>query len=349
MNCNQCGAQLPPGAANCPTCGAVTPYAFSGSGTSPYEMTAQVTPASDSLHPVATNYGAFPYGTTQENPYAQNPYDIPPPPPPPGRRRSMLIIIGVVALVLILAGGGLFAYLSLTKGSTFSPAPTPTLSASAKTAQAQAIATNISATQAAQANATLTAAGSAILNPYAPYNGTLSLDDPMQDNSKGVQWDESQRDVGTCRFIGGVYHTIEGQRYLNDCIAAKTNFSNFAFQVQMTIVKGDSGGLVFRADSANSKFYYFQVNQSGSYGLYAYNNTVQTLAEGFIDIPTITLNQPYLVAVVARGQTIDLYVNLHLITSVTDGTFSHGQIGVAATFDSQATEVMYSNVKVWTF
>jgi hypothetical protein len=120
----------------------------------------------------------------------------------------------------------------------------------------------------------------------------------------------------------------------------------------MKILRGDQGGLIFRADGANSKFYYFRVRRDGSYGLYLYVDTAgthaQTLANGVTPAVHTGLNIDNLIAVVAQGNTIDLYVNHQLITTVTDGTYGSGQIGLAAAYSTEATDVAYSDLKVWT-
>ena len=64
------------------------------------------------------------------------------------------------------------------------------------------------------------------------------------------------------------------------------------------------------------------------------------------------LGQINLIAVVAEGSTIRLYVNRQQIDSVTDSTYSHGSIGLVAetyisTTDFHPTEVVYSNAKLW--
>lgn len=135
MNCNSCGANLPPGASVCPVCGAATPYNATGyGGSSPYDPTVQATPYGTPPRP-STTYGAPPYGSPppppqSANPYggvsspAQYPYGAPPvqqgdygvqppppqpyiqpqPPNPPPRRRSRVgLIIGIVLLVVLLA------------------------------------------------------------------------------------------------------------------------------------------------------------------------------------------------------------------------------------------------------
>ena len=59
------------------------------------------------------------------------------------------------------------------------------------------------------------------------------------------------------------------------------------------------------------------------------------------------LNQPNLLAVVALGNTFDLYVNNRHIDTVTDGTLSSGQIGLAAEEVRNPTDVLFRNAMVW--
>src|SRR6266704_1944750 len=192
--------------------------------------------------------------------------------------------------------------------------------------------------------------------PYPPY-GTLALDDPLSDNSQGHNWQGIDTSLGTCTFTGGAYHV---NAILNDstngCLASP-NFSDFAYQVQMTIVKGDGGGIIFRDDNARGKTYYFAIGQqSGVWGykLWGFNNCnsnnckVSELRSGSSAAIKTGLNQSNLVAVVASGSTIDLYVNNHKIDSVSDNSYGSGQIGVAATYLKSPTEVVFSNAKVWT-
>src|SRR6266849_9181286 len=260
MNCGSCGLQLPPGAANCPRCGADTHYYYANTGTTPNDATFVSTPnpvaEQAPLTPYAappyraispTQYSAQPYEPTTpapagsppyeaepQNPYSVSPYapysslpltPTPPVPPPvqrPGNRIG--IIVGVVVLVLILIGGGVFAFLQYSAARN-----------AAAAAHAQATAT-------AHAQATASAIV-ALQNPYT-HSGTLALSDPLSDNSKGHAWSE---DAPNCAFTGGTYHAIAPDtRYADYCLAQDTNFNDFALEAQMQIVKGDAGGLVFR-------------------------------------------------------------------------------------------------------
>jgi hypothetical protein len=118
----------------------------------------------------------------------------------------------------------------------------------------------------------------------------------------------------------------------------------------MTILKGDRGGISFRANADNGNFYYFYISSTGSYALQTYENYMLTgtLTVGSSAAIKTGLNQPNLIAIVANGNALDLYVNMQLIARVSDGTYIHGQIGVVAEDINDPTDIVFTNAQVWT-
>lgn len=117
----------------------------------------------------------------------------------------------------------------------------------------------------------------------------------------------------------------------------------------MKIIKGDCGGIVFRW--SHPKGYYFRVCQYGTYRLFLFidssGGNAKQLVSNFSSAIHTGLDQANLIAVVANGSTLDLYVNHQKITSVQDVTYSHGDIGLSAEDIMNPTGVIYSNAKVW--
>jgi hypothetical protein len=353
MKCSACGMQLPAGVAYCPNCGTPTPAFYAPTGTTPNNPT--VTSSGVNTPPPYTNYGSQQYG-------AQSPYDAPPPPnpyntppgpayypvkeqqyvtPPPSKPRSnhFGLIIGIVVLVLLIIGGGILAISHLgTQGGSSS--------ATATVAPARA-------TGAAQASATASVIA-ANPNPYTAGVGTLALLDPLTDNSKGYAWDASVHTDGTCAFTGGSYHVSTPKtQFFYLCTAEVSDYSNFAFEVQLKVVKGDCGGMVLRADSNTGKLYFFEVCQDGSYSFSRYldftGNNVKDLAGGSSAAIVTGLNQTNTIAVVAQGSTLTIYINKQKLSSVTDSSFTHGQIGLFADASNNPTDVAFNNAKLWTY
>ncbi len=201
-----------------------------------------------------------------------------------------------------------------------------------------------------QTTPSVPASVSPLQNPYPPSTGTLALNESLSENSNNNRWDTGTDTSGdSCEFSGGAYHVSEStQGYIYLCVA-QIDLRNFAYQVQMTIVKGDGGGVIFCRDAAQKNFYYFGINRLGLYTLDVYKNNSlsNTLSSGFSPAFHVGLHQTNLIAVVLHGNNIDLYVNLQLVASVSDSTFSHGLIGVVADETLHPTEVVFSNAKVW--
>jgi len=374
MKCSACGMQLPAGVAYCPNCGTPTPAFYAPTGTTPNNPTVS-SPADNTPPPPYTNYGSQQYGT-------QSPYDAPPPPPnayntppppayypgkeqqfvtpPPAKPRGNRtgLIIGIVALVLVVIVGGILAipHLGGTSGGTANVTPTVAPAQATESAQTHATATASTAvTATAQAQASATAAViAANPNPYTPGQGKLTLIDPLKDNSKGHAWDTSNQTDGSCVFSGGSYQVSTPKtNFFFLCTAQATDFSNFALEVQMKVIQGDCGGLVFRADTNTGKMYFLEVCQDGTYRLYRYmdftGNNVKDLAGGSSAAISTGLNQTNTIAVVAQGSTLSVYVNKQNIATANDSTFTHGQISLVADSYNHSTVVTYNNVKVWTY
>jgi hypothetical protein len=285
-------------------------------------------------------YGGYQAPPPPAYPAQQAYQGAPPPlptPPPPARRKgpsTMVLVLAVVALIVIV-GGILIGFFTIN-GHNTSVAATATAEANA-TATAHANAT-------ATADAALTA--TAIATTF-PFSNQQVLNDPLSDNSKGFGWQ-----IGTyCQFSGSAYHVFDPQtNTFSECFGTNTHFADFTFEAEMVISKGDGGGLLFRGNAQNGKLYRVSFYTSGHYGVYIYVDNTGTNARilTYNTLPAgVDLTNTNTVAVVARGPTLGIYLNQQLLTTVTDSTYSSGQIGFSAYDVTNPTEVIFSNAKVW--
>src|SRR6266581_5569015 len=254
------------------------------------------------------------------------------------------IAILLVGLLLLVIGEGVGLFYVTRINSVAAAAVKATATAEARTITTTPVAT-VTTTITTPANATTPA----LQNPYPSFSGTLVLNDPLNNNSQGYNWDEG---TGTCQFSARGYLITETQqKRFQYCTARTTDFSNFAYQVQMVITKGDYGGIIFRANATTGQYYYLRIGQDGSYYLLVYVDNqashARILTSGLTPSIHMGLNQSNLVAVVARNSTIDLYVNKQYITTVNDHSYSHGQIAVVAEDEGNLTLVLFSNARVW--
>ncbi len=244
-----------------------------------------------------------------------------------------LLLVGLV--LLVIAGSGIyFARANLGIGGGNSSSNVPVVAH-----------TQVPNTSSTASNTTPQAA----TNPYTG-KGTLALNDPLTSNSQGHAWLDGTNARGAkCQFTAQGYQVTQPQTgYFHACMAQTTNYSNFVFEMQVTMFSGDYIGLIFRNTPADSSYYLFQVNSAGQYYLKLYTSAN---ADGLVlnqgNITPILFGQSYLLAVVAEFGNIDLYMNQQKIASVTDGTLTHGQIGVLVGNVSNQAVAMFRNAKVW--
>src|SRR5260370_18053828 len=99
--------------------------------------------------------------------------------------------------------------------------------------------------------------------------------------------------------------------------------------MQTKIIRGNVGGITFRHNNtATANFdYNFSIYQDGTYNFYIVNNNgTKTLTNSSNPAIKQGLNQVNLIAVVAKGSTITMYVNHHQIARVTDSTLTNEQL-----------------------
>ncbi|MEO7018824.1 MAG: DnaJ C-terminal domain-containing protein [Ktedonobacteraceae bacterium] len=299
----------------------------------------QQTPVAPQSYP---DYGGYPpyqgYSPLQQ--------DVP---PPLRQKRSGLVTFLVVLIVLVLiAGSGSLYYFGYYQPNRLQSAANATaqFQATGTALVAQATAKSVAA---AQTQAQATAQAHQALYTQAT-GGIPTLDDSMSSQS-GNQWEEFTSTVnGTCGFSGGSYHAVMPKAtFFQPCFAKVPTFSNFALQVNMAI-QGDEGGIIFRADEANNKYYLFTMSTSGAYNLYVYvsnkGSQAQTLMSGHSSL-VLPVGQSNEITLVAQDSTFSFYINKQYLSSVTDSTYSAGMIGVFGESAQQVTDVAFTNIKVW--
>lgn len=246
----------------------------------------------------------------------------------------MLLVLAVVALVVII-GGILIGFLAIN-GHNNSVAATATAQANA-TATAHANAT-------ATADAALTA--TAVATTF-PFSSKQVMNDPLSGAMSGTNWNTGSG----CDFVSSAYHITESStNTFNVCFNSGSNYSNFTFQVEMSLVKGDGGGIVFRANESTDQFYRLTFYSDGTYGLYVYVNasgsSSRTIKTGSVPSGT-TMSDTNTIAIVANGTTLLIYFNKQQIDTVSDSTYSSGEIGLTASDITNPVEAVFTNAQLW--
>lgn len=329
------------------------------------------TPSSPAHYPYTPVPPSLNEGVNAQLPdYAQyNPYAVPPPPPPyynpvqpgqtsvtpapPARRfpLGITIVMIVLALILVASGSIYFARAYIASGANKTTPPvllTPVASAATSAPTTGPTTAPTSVPTVAPTSVPTTATGGT--NPYTQ-GGTLVLNDPLVNNSQGYAWREGTNSLGaSCTFTnGGYYSSQPNSGYFHSCMAQATDFANFVFEVQVTLISGDYEGIVFRVNpSDTNQYYYFSIDQNGNYMLkLSMDSGASTINSGSSSAINIGSGQASTIAVVANYGNINLYVNHQQVASVNDNTLSHGQIGFFVGNQGTNAKALFSNAKVW--
>jgi len=273
------------------------------------------------------------------------------------------ILLIVLALLIMFSGFGLIYYSTVYHPNQLHVQATATVQTrqtevaqTTVTANAQATGTavaiaNATATAQAQATAAAVATATALQNIYnSATQGSPVLNDSLSFNT-GSNWEEDQaQGGGGCAFTGGAYHaSIDQKGFYFACAAQNTNFANFAYQVQMTITKGDAGGVFFRGNRSAFHFYLLSIGKDGTFDLFVSKDQNHSSDLNFGNSPAIKkgLGQTNLITVVVRGKNIYFYINKQYAGSVVDNTYTSGQIGVFVDAHSTATDVAFKHAQAW--
>lgn len=275
----------------------------------------------------------------------------------------MTILLIVLALLAVLSGFGLIFYSTVYRPNQLHMQATATaqtqqtiVAQTTATANTQATGTAVAishatATAQAQATANVIATATALQNIYtSATKGSPALNDSLSFNT-GSSWEEDQaQGGGGCGFSGGAYHaSIDQKGFYFACAAQNTSFSNFAYQVQMTITKGDAGGVFFRGNRSASQFYLLSIARDGTFDLFISKDQNHSSDLNFGNSSAIkkSTGQANLITVVVRGNSIYFYINKQYAGSANDSTYKGGQVGVFVDARTTATDVAFNNAQVW--
>jgi serine/threonine protein kinase len=187
------------------------------------------------------------------------------------------------------------------------------------------------------------------VDPYLSGQGTLMTSDALNvpkywAGATSGSWG------GSCVYKSGAYHIIQaiGNRFFH-CGTASLRGNNNIYEVQMTILRGDCGGLSIRASDTQHTGYDFAICADGTTNFVVNPGTPSVILFGETSAAIRQgYNQSNTVAIEASGSQLSFYVNKQKVGSVTDSTFSSGGFEFFTHDITTSTEIAFSNAKIWT-
>jgi hypothetical protein len=266
--------------------------------------------------------------------------------------RQLLYIAGIALAMLMLFG------IIMLHAQTVSPIKTTSIkNTSIKTTSIKTVTPEIMKMKTTQAptpkQSTTTAM--ATMTPGTLYtqvtSRTPTINDSLQSQSTS-QWDSLQQQGVSCLFTNGTYHDSilppAKAPKRQACLAEEPVFANLALQVDMQILQGDVGGIIFRANGRSS-YYWFSLDSHGCYRLVLLTaaGQAQILSNDQFSCLSITMQNTNQLTVIAQNSNIYLYIDGNFIHQFSNSFLTKGQIGLMAIERTQPTTIAFSNLKVW--
>lgn len=338
MQCRICHRVLPEGSIFCPSCQSPVPPP-----PAPVEHAEQFMGYNSFREYAGSNVQTLqPFMTSPMYPPVMQPLpnfyteEMLPVAPNQSRSRNKLglILAFVLVIVVSMSTGSLLTFLFLQHN--------PTIYTSA---------TNVNQ------NAQISQPDDGSFDPQALYSSVTSkqpINSDQLNEAGNSYWTAtaplSTTHPNTCQFKDGSFHVTTTQpKYFYYCTSQQV-YENFAFQVEANILQGYAGGIAFRATASTHTYYIWHIDSTGMYQLTAYNRdgSRPVLLSG-VHTPYFKsgYNQKNLLTIIAHGSDILLYVNQHYINHVKDETYSSGCVGLLSDNDNAATDISFTNAKVW--
>ncbi|HEX7734912.1 MAG TPA: protein kinase [Ktedonobacteraceae bacterium] len=268
--------------------------------------------------------------------WAPGPQFAPAPRPVPQKASSGgkgVFLISLVLLIVLAGAGGAYYYFVLKGNQTnprvYNPTPDP----------------NVHKQPTVSPHA----------NPYTGTMPTLSFTDPLSQPNMWQSVQNNQLTNGYCLFEQGTYHAssnVPGSYTLCPASARQPSTSDMTFEVQMQIVHGACGGVLFRGDFQQGNFYYFDVCYDGLHYLttYAGFKLLQKLPVQGAALTALQKDAQatITIGIVAQGTALTFFLNGQQVDQLTDSTYTSGQIALFCFDINDPTEVIFSNARLWT-
>jgi hypothetical protein len=164
-------------------------------------------------------------------------------------------------------------------------------------------------------------------------------------------WETSSSEKFDLYYEDGEYHVLcQADLPFRKCNIGAGQFTDFALEIDARLVSGPDEscyGVVFRFQDIYN-LYSFLVWGDGRYQVETWLNDERTMLQGKTKSDFVNQgNNTNHLKVVCRGTQMEVYVNGHHLTTVTDDSFAKGYVGWIAQTTGANAHVAFDNIKVY--
>ncbi|GHO91803.1 hypothetical protein KSF_018510 [Reticulibacter mediterranei] len=231
-----------------------------------------------------------------------------------------------------------------TARATMTPTPNITATAHVATATAEQQVKSAKATALAQPTGS-TATGDVQTAP----TGNALYTDPLNNSGAPATAQANWNESNSCTFQGDGYH-VTSRSALVTCMESSHSYRDATISVDMTLLNGQIGGVIFRMSSVpfvgNYAGYLFEVDSQGNYSFSCSSITAgnTVLKEGSIPHGFRSgYHVKNTLQIVMNGSSLSFYINGVFLDQETDTAFAAGTMG----FLALSASAVYSHLRIY--
>jgi hypothetical protein len=175
-----------------------------------------------------------------------------------------------------------------------------------------------------------------VWQPYSDYH-SFSVGFRSQFNGNAAGW--VKRPGAGWTFTSGGYYGTNGVSNKISSISYSKSFTDFTYQVRMkrSAVDSDGGqaGLVVRGSPTfvpnndwRTAYEFIYSSLNGNFQVWSRVNAVPALLQDWTPSPSIAANDWNTLKVIAKGESLQFYINDSLVWSGVDSSIHSGQVGI---------------------
>lgn len=173
-------------------------------------------------------------------------------------------------------------------------------------------------------------------------------------SNPGSGWDTNQDSNGSTDYSNGSFRIkVTNTSYLLWANPNQSLQNDISINVDATKAGGPDDnkfGVICRYQDSDN-FYYLFITSDGYAGISMFKNNEQIWLTGDALIPSDAINQGAATNSIradCAGSTLTLYANNQQIASVTDSSFSGGDVGlIAGTYETSGVDILFDNFMVF--
>jgi uncharacterized repeat protein (TIGR02543 family) len=184
----------------------------------------------------------------------------------------------------------------------------------------------------------------------ASFQNEVLFSDNFSDDT-GV-WDTFSDENGSVFYENGWLHVVDYAGGFATGTWPHQHFTDFILEVETKLVGGNDitvHQVICRSQHTNGNYYEFAIGASGYYAISRWIDGNVTFLVDFTRSSYINqgVDAVNLIHIECIGSNLSLSVNGHVLATVTDTTFSGGDIGLGATsLEASSTEIAFDNITV---